>query len=375
MKIAFYVSDHGYGHATRSIALVRALAAEGGPDLRLEVVNHHAHGLLRRALEGLKGVTVLDRTTDVGFTCSEERLCFDRGRTALAVSSWIGGWRGFVASEVERLRRAPPDLIVSDVPPQPLLVAEKLGIPSVVTSNFTWVDQYEPHLRPDLVAPLRGAYALAARGHAYPMRTALSGVRNLVAAGLVTREPSRDPAEVRRSLGVEPGVPLVHLGFGWSADAVAAARELDTSYLPGEVRLLVSSNLAAVASSDDLSRRIVPIPDEETEAHEAIAACDLVIAKAGYSTVAEAIAGRVPVLAIPVEGSIESGTIARSVERLGIGSSAPANEPLDGRVLARAADMLDSLERYHEAYRRLPAEFGPGAAARLAHLLLTDIPG
>ena len=216
MKISFYVSDHGYGHATRSIALARALVAEGNGGIALEVVNHHAASLLRRSLAGLRGVSVVDRWTDVGFVCREDRLAFDKGRTALNVWSWISGWKRFVSEELDRLRDHPPDLVLTDVAPEPLLVAEKLGAPSIVLSNFTWVDQYQGHLRPDMVAPIRGSYALAQRAHAYVMRTALAGVRNVVGAGLVTREPRRAREEVRRSLGVAPGERLVHLGFGWS---------------------------------------------------------------------------------------------------------------------------------------------------------------
>src|SRR4030095_4060337 len=131
VKISFYVSDHGYGHATRSIALARALVAVGDGTVSLEIVNHHAAELLRRSLAPLKSVSIVDRRTDVGFVCREDRLAFDTGRTALNVWSWISGWKHFVAEEVERLRNRPPDLVMTDVAPQPLLVAEELRAPSV----------------------------------------------------------------------------------------------------------------------------------------------------------------------------------------------------------------------------------------------------
>jgi hypothetical protein len=370
MRIVYYVSDHGYGHATRSIGLIRALAAESGGAAAIEVVNHHAHALLRRALAPLRGVTVVDRATDVGFVCFEDRLAYDVGRTALAVNGWIAGWKRFVAEEVARLRAHPPQLVLSDVAPEPLLVAEKLGAPSAVASNFTWVDQYRPHLRADLVAPLLGSYALASRGHAYPMRTAMAGLRSVVPAGLVTREPVLGRAEVRRRLGVADGEPLVHLGFGWSADAAALGSQLDAAGLPAKVRLLVSRNLAELASTPEWKGRILTIPPDDTEAHEYIAACDLVVAKAGYGTIAEAIAGRVPVLAVPVEGSPESEVIARTVAELGIGLSYPSDAVVRAPVLDEAAQMLDDLSRYREAYRRLPPEYAPGAAARLARVIL-----
>jgi len=371
VNISFYVSDHGYGHATRSIAVARALVAAGNGRVTLEIVNHHAASLLRRSLETLRGVTVVDRRTDVGFVCREDRLAFDTGRTALNVWSWISGWKRFVAEEVERLRDRPPDLVLSDVAPEPLLVAEKLGSPSVVLSNFTWVDQYQDHLRPDMVAPIRGSYALAARAHAYSMRTALAGVRNVVGAGLVTREPRRVREEVRRGLGVSSGERLVHLGFGWSADSAQLGAEIDAAGIPAGVRLLVSSNLAALVASAGANGRLLAMAETDTEAHESIAACDLVIAKAGYGTVSEAIAGRVPILAVAVQGSPESELIASTVVRLGIGERFDGDE-LGAPLFQQGARMLRDLHRYADAYSRLPAEFAPGAADRLARTLLSE---
>jgi hypothetical protein len=290
-KISFYISEHGYGHATRSIALVRSLAARGNGELRIEVVNHHAAPLLARALAGLGGVSFVDRPTDVGFLCRQDRLEFDRGRTAMRVAAWVGGWKEFVASETARLASDRPDLILSDVAPEPLLVAAKLGVRSTVVSNFSWADQYEPHLRGDLVSPIRGAYTLADRWHAYAMRTPLAGIPRVVAAGLVTREPRASREEARARLGISAAEPLVHVGLGWTPDAVAAVGLLDAGSSLPDAALLLSSNLAGLTGLRGF-RKVYAIPDDDTEAHEAIAACDLVVAKAGYGTVAEAIAAR-----------------------------------------------------------------------------------
>lgn len=354
--------------------MARALVSEGAGRLRLEIVNHRAHPLLARALGGLPGVALVDRPTDVGFMCREDRLALDPGRTALSVWNWLSGWKQFVVDETSRLRSSVPDLVVTDVSPEPLLVAEKLGVVSVVASNFNWVDQYEPHLRADLVAPLRGAYALASRTHAYALRTALSGLRRIVPAGLVTREVGRSRETIRRALGLGADEPLVHLGFGYSADAAALGTELDPGWLPPRVRLLVSANLAGMAErGPDGGRPPVPvavIPPDEADAHDFIAACDLVVAKAGYGTVAEAIAAKVPILAVPVEGSVESETIARTVSDLGIGLLCRSEGPGGERIFAEASGMLDEIGRYRDAYRRLPAEYAPGAATRLARALL-----
>ena len=113
-------------------------------------------------------------------------------------------------------------------------------------------------------------------------------------------------------------------------------------------------------------------PEDDTEAHESIAACDLVIGKAGYGTVSEAIAGRVPILAVAVEGSSESELIASTVVRLGIGERFDDGQPLGAPLFLQGVRMLRNLDRFIEAYWRLPAEFAPGAADRLARTLLSE---
>jgi hypothetical protein len=372
VKISFYVSDHGYGHATRSIAVARALVAAGNGGITLELVNHHAASLLRRSLETLRGVSVVDRRTDVGFVCREDRLAFDKGRTALNVWSWISGWKRFVAEEVARLRDRPPDLVLTDVAPEPLLVAEKLGARSVVLSNFTWVDQYQAHLRPDMVAPIRGSYALAERAHAYSMRTALAGVRNIVGAGLVTREPCLDREEVRRRLGVGPGERLVHLGFGWSADAAQLGAEIDAAGIPAGVRLLVSSNLAALVASAGADGRLLAIPEDDTEAHESIAACDLVIGKGRLRNRLGGDRGPRPHPRRRRRGLVRERADRVHGVRLGIGERFDEGQPLGAPLFLQGVRMLRNLDRFIEAYWRLPAEFAPGAADRLARTLLSE---
>jgi len=77
---------------------------------------------------------------------------------------------------------------------------------------------------------------------------------------------------------------------------------------------------------------------------------------------------------VAVEGSPESELIADTVVRLGIGERYTGEQPLGSTLFQQGARMLADLRRYEEAYRRLPAEFAPGAAGRLARALLADDP-
>ena len=49
--------------------------------------------------------------------------------------------------------------------------------------------------------------------------------------------------------------------------------------------------------------------------------CDMVISKAGYGTISEAISSRVPMLLFKREGSIEDEIITSIVEKIGVGKT------------------------------------------------------
>ena len=64
---------------------------------------------------------------------------------------------------------------------------------------------------------------------------------------------------------------------------------------------------------------VAKIPGNETETQNYIAMCDLVVTKAGYSTVSEAIRAQVPMVMFKREGYKEDELIVHAIEQLSIG--------------------------------------------------------
>jgi UDP-N-acetylglucosamine:LPS N-acetylglucosamine transferase len=80
-----------------------------------------------------------------------------------------------------------------------------------------------------------------------------------------------------------------------------------------DVKFLVSSN-AELPFED-----VIRIQTDETETQNYIAMCDLVVTKAGYSTVSESIRAQVPMVMFKREGYKEDELIVHAIEELGIG--------------------------------------------------------
>lgn len=332
-RVCFYVSDFGYGHAARDIALARELQ---------EIL--HAEVVVRTGLpaefmaRSLPGVEVLRGQNDPGVVM--DGAAVDRERTLAAVEQWLASWEGYIAAEKVFLRDRRVDLIVSDIVPQPFLAAEELGIPSLGISNFTWHLIYT-HLfgKTEVTDRIAEAYRAAEGALLLPLHEPMGVFRDRREVGLVARTVTRDRAEIS---GLPSGRPLVYLGGG---------RSLDPAVFRG-IRTALDGCTLLVPSWVNLPGT-VRIPPDETETQDWIAACDLIVSKPGYSTISEAIQARVPMALFRREGFAEDDYLIRGVDGMGIGREVPAAAVLDGSW----AENLESLMELRENFDKIDDVF------------------
>jgi UDP:flavonoid glycosyltransferase YjiC (YdhE family) len=335
-RICFYVSDFGYGHATRDIALIRGLQE-----------TLHAEVVVRTGLpaefmaRSLPGVEVLQGQNDPGVVM--DGAAVDGTRTLATVEQWLASWDGYIAGEKAFLRDRRIDLVLSDIAPQPFLAAEELGIPSLGISNFTWHLIYT-HLfgKTDVTDRIAGAYRAAEGAFLLPLHEPMAVFRDRREVGLVARTVTRDRAEIRRRCGLSDGEPLVYLGGG---------RSLDPAVFGG-LRTALAGCTLLVPSWTEIPGT-VRIPPGETETQDWIAACDLVVSKPGYSTISEAVQARVPMALFRREGFAEDDYLIRGVENMGVGKEVPAAAVLDGSW----AEDLEGLMELRENFDKIDGVF------------------
>ena len=135
-KIVVYVTGHGLGHATRSIAICDELLARG---FEVDVVSTGAvRSFFTRALGSRELFRFRIVAVDTG-AVQENALAVD------GLSSLNLYWRKIhlekeklVAREEAFLRESRADLVLTDTAAVPLLAASNLNIRSCILSNFTW---------------------------------------------------------------------------------------------------------------------------------------------------------------------------------------------------------------------------------------------
>ncbi|MFH1141736.1 MAG: hypothetical protein V1724_08790, partial [Chloroflexota bacterium] len=337
--VAYYVSDHGYGHAARSVAVIRALIAN---DSNVEIVVKTASPLefIRRCLPQHR-VQFSTRWNDVGLILYPGCFQVDATATRGAVERWVERWSVWMEEERRFWRERPPSVIVSDVAPQPLLLAQELGVPGVLVSNFTWHEMYEPLMEGHMaLGALRNAYCTASLGVALPMcGSLLSTVQRQV--GWLVRRMGRSRDAVRQTLGVGQDEPLVYVGFG------RAVQQMEQKVLAGRklpFRVLVPEGIIGMPSA-------INLPASDTESQDYIGACDLVVSKAGFSTIAEAVAENVPMLLLRRDEVPEDRRSLAYIEGQSFGKGTSGADFQDGTWVDMAVAVLQERQRYAEAYQ------------------------
>ncbi len=141
--LAVYVTSHGFGHLNRTVSVLNRFPAEIPVVIRCkpDLFDHWRERLRRPARfePHLSDVGVLNPPGDSATTDAHATF-----RAALQVHNDA---MARVDDEAQRLRDEGTAAVLSDVPPVPLVAAQRAGIPGFLLANFTWADIYQPHAR------------------------------------------------------------------------------------------------------------------------------------------------------------------------------------------------------------------------------------
>jgi hypothetical protein len=295
--IVFYISGHGFGHASRQIEIINAVFAQR-PEARVVVRTSAPRWLFERTLRGPADVQSV--AADTG--------AVQRGALEIDVTATVREAAAFHASpqvdariddEARALDEAGAQLVVGDVPPLAFAAAARAGVRSVAISNFTWDWIYGGYEEaeteaPGLVERLRAWYALADEAWRLPMCGGFEGMRVTADLPLVARHARHEPAAVRARLGLPPDEPLVLVSFGGYG-----ARELDVVRAAAS---LTAARIVLTTASPNGHPPGTSVIQEDAlygaglRYEDLVSAVDIVLTKPGYGIVSECIANRTRLL-------------------------------------------------------------------------------
>lgn len=284
--VIFYVSDHGFGHAARNIPIIRELLAID-ETLKIIVKTGFAQGeFIQSNFLDESRLSVIKESMDVGLILKPMSFEIDVPALETCVGNYIETWEKRIEKEKEFLVDEQPDLIVSDIVPWVFQAAKQANMPSVLISNFTWVDIYEEYLRAELVKAYQDCYDLADDVFMYE----LSGLKmknrfvKYDEMSLCAREFDLSAVAKIQS---RYELPLVFVSVGRSVDL---AEEIDVSNEP--YHFIVTEGIQLVGEN------VTYLAKETPNTHDYVCASQFVITKAGFGTVAEALLAKKKIVVI-----------------------------------------------------------------------------
>ncbi len=354
IRIAYFVTPHGFGHAARSAAVMSALQARN-PAIRFNIITQVPDWFFRDSISD--SFDYHDVYTDLGLV-QTSALEADLSATLNHLATFLPFNDARIATLADQIGEQGCDLVLCDIAPMGIAVAKALGIPSVLIENFTWDWIYEsyadayPAIRPHI----RYLHDLFNAADYHIQTQPICAAQSVdLATNPVYRNSRTSAAVTRARLGLAPETRVVMLTMGGIPGNYPFIKQLTehedlTFIIPGG------------AAEQQQQRNVILLPHRSDFFHpDLVVASDAVVGKVGYSTVSEVYAAGIPF-----------GYILRDDFREGPPLEAFIERNMQGLAIAQDAfnngDWLASLPRLMALPRESRPE--PNGADQIAQFVL-----
>jgi hypothetical protein len=320
VRLACFVTPHGFGHAARTCAVLAALG--GRLPLAAELFTTVPEWFFTESLPVPFAYHAV--ACDVGLA-QTDAMSEDLPATVAALDALLPFDERLVGELAGTVRASGCAAILCDVAALGIAVAARARLPVALLESFTWDWIYaayldrEPRLAPHR-AELAAWYARAdLRLQAAP---ACAPAASAVQVGVVARRPRRPTEEVRAALGLLPGERAVLLTMGGIPWDWGGFRPR----LPPDTVLVIPGGTAEPRVPPERTSWAVLLPFHSGFYHpDLVSASDAVVGKLGYSTFAEAWTAGVPYGFLARPTFPESAVLGAAVIAGAAGQEVPAS--------------------------------------------------
>ena len=331
-KCVYYITGHGYGHATRSFELVRMLISLNYQVIIVSSLNEtFIHENLSQYFDEGR-VAYESRKLDSG-AVQLGPLDLDCRETLMSYCNQVHAHhRQIKDSETRFLSESNAKFIISDVTPIACSAAFEAGLKAFIVSNLSWDCIYEQMVSDlnDVVCQeelLKYKIAIQQIQNDYncchhllqlpgPTPLFLTDSSKVIPAPLLSRPSSFDLSKLCMTLNVPSLLEACQsyhkllLSFGGHA---TDKLKLSDSHLPdGWICFLLGFESD---SHPHLSSRFIFCP-RDTYVPDLVAVCDVVLGKIGYGTVSECLSTTpvTPLVYVPRQGWAEEPALVKLME-------------------------------------------------------------
>jgi len=287
LKIAYFISPHGFGHAARSAAIMESLN-NLNKNIEFEIFTSVPSWFFTNS--GINNFNYHELLTDIGLV-QKSALKEDLDETIVKLSEFIPFNDSIINNVANKLVDLGCKLILCDISPLGLEIAAFADIRSVLIENFTWDWIYAQYNKTDEqlnkhIAYLNNIYEKAK----YRIKTQPICFES--SSDLLTKPVSRKPIKNKMDLRNELEIPKNHNVIMITMGGIPSQYGFfDKLELYEDITFIIPG------SSDIAQKRhnLVMLPHRSDFFHpDLINASDAVIGKVGYSTLAEVYNSGVP---------------------------------------------------------------------------------
>ncbi|MDC0157544.1 hypothetical protein OAK38_07265 [Verrucomicrobia bacterium] len=335
LNVACFATSHGFGHATRAVAVLQALA-RSRPGLDVHVFSTLPEWFWTENLSPKIPYRAHRLETDVGLV-QKTPFEHDLAQTIARLGSFLAFEDQDLENARNVLRNSKTDLILCDVSPLGLALGKELGIPTVLVENFTWDWIYGGYLEADSrfvpnIERLEKLFRYAdLRIQTEPLCERMQ-VHPLVPP--IFREFEQSPERILARLDLPAGSRYLLVTTGGIPQEYSFLEQLKKRK---DVHFVVTGSFSQLEREENLTllphRSGFHFPDLVK------GSCG-VVGKVGYGTVAETWGARVPLFAVYRDNFRESDRIRTFVEKNLPHMEATETDFLNGSWIDRIDELL-----------------------------------
>jgi len=292
LPIAYFVTSHGFGHAARASAVMNAIY-DRWPFVHFEIFALTPDWFFRHSVKA--SCTYHAEQTDVGLVQTSP-LHFDPDKTIDALERFLPFDPAKIKQLADKICDFGCQLVISDIAPLGIAVAEQAGISSVLVENFTWDWIYAPYAIKDArfekyIDLISGYFSKARRRiQAAPV---CDPVGNAFCTPPISRPPLSDSRRTREKLGINDACKMVLITMGGIASDLPFIDQLTAG--SENIYFVILQIDMDVPPDGTRQNNVVLLPQNSAFYHpDLVNAADAVVGKVGYSTLAEVYHAGVP---------------------------------------------------------------------------------
>ncbi|NJR67327.1 MAG: glycosyl transferase [Synechococcales cyanobacterium CRU_2_2] len=316
------ITNHGFGHATRT-ASVLAVLQRLRPDLQLVLVTGAPRWLLESYLPG--PFEYRPRKLDVGVVQADS-LQMDFVATRVELEGIRDRQAQMIAEEASWIRDRGIRLVLGDIPPLAAPIAQAAGVPCWMMSNFGWNFIYRDWGAEfeEICRWIEDCFGQCDRLFRLPFHEPMTTFGQIEDVGLTGGTPAYDLPSLRQQIGLtappERTVLLTFGGLGLEQipyDRLAQFPDWQfitfDAHAPALDNLINLNRLGSHRREQDsprldLGKRDRPFAPLYRPV-DVMPLCRCVISKPGYSTFAEACGQDTPVISLTRQGFAEAALL------------------------------------------------------------------